>query len=331
MQTEGEVRAFFDVDPMAGLSQQEALKRLAKFGPNIDPRLSDSQQRALSVRVLRQGKREVINFRQLVPGDIVLLEPGNRVPTDIRLISVDLLSINQNGLTGEPLPAQKNTFTIKQQAIPKLQKNMAFAGSFVTGGSGVGIVVARGNKTLLYSSPKPRTVTLGIKGAVIARRLRRFGVIVQEKRVLSKYRKIDTVVVDARVSDDEMIEIIRKVQLTRHIDCKFIVKAASAARLSRELGALVYDAETKQGDLLTSQILIHVDKPNSVSVLTSLKRSERQVLWVSDGERSLLALNGATISLVCGTSGRDDVILAADIFAPAAKPAILTRILYNKK
>jgi hypothetical protein len=330
MQTEGEIRVFFDVDPAIGLSQDEALKRLTKFGPNKDPRLSDSQQRALTVRVLRQGKRVTINFKQLVPGDVVLLEPGNRVPADVRLISVDLLSVNQNGLTGEPLPAQKNTFALKQQVIPKLQKNMAFAGSFVTSGSGIGVVVARDDKTLLEKSPKFRAVKLGIKGAVIARRLRRFGVIVQEKRVLAKYRKIDTVIVDAELRDEEMVEIIRKVQLTRHIDCKFIVPASSANRLSQELGAIVYDAEAKQGDLLASQILINVDKPNSLSVLTNLKKAERQVLWVSDGNRSLLALSGATISLVCGSSGRDDVILAADIFAPTSKPSILTRILYSK-
>lgn len=329
-QTESEICTFFDVDPLKGLSQKDALNRLDRFRPNIDPQLSQAQQRILKVTVIRQGRRERIQFSQLVPGDIVVLQPGSRVPCDLRLIKVESLSINQNLLTGESLPSLKNTFSISNAVDPVAQKCMAFAGSFVISGSGFGIVVERGSKTVLAQIPKKRAVKVGLRGSVIARRLKRFGVIVQHKRALATFRKINTVVIDADIKESEIIEIIRKVQLTRNIECKFAVSSVLAERLKQELQAEVYDASTNWGDLFGCQLITNLNSDNALWLATQLSTT-RHILWVSNGSRPTQAYRAVGISLVYGDKGRDDILLTADIVAPRSKADIITRILYNKK
>ena len=330
-QTEDELCAFFDVNPKKGLSKKDVLNRLQRFGTNRDARLQDSLLRSLHVTVVRESKKQVISLDQVALGDIVLLKEGDRVPADIRLLHVEKLMINQAQLTGEVLPVAKNTFLLADEGVAIKQKCMAFAGSYIESGSGWGIAVERGESTVLARSPKKREVKLGIKGSVIARRLRRFGVIILNKRSLALFRKITTVVIVGETKDTEIIEHIRKVQLTRNIDCKFAVSEAIASRLSKEFNATVYDVQAKVGDLLSAQFITNLDTSNSLEVAIALKKRGRQTLWVSDGRERLRAFTAATISMVVGDAGRDDAILAADIYAPKTDTTILTRILYAKK
>ena len=269
-QTDAAVCNFFDVDPARGLTKKDALTRLAKFGVNKDTRLSDTMMRSLKTVVLREGHREPIPLQQLVPGDIVLLEPGRRVPADIRILHVNKLYINQGYLTGEVLPAAKNVFALLTAAEPQKQNCMAFAGTFVASGSGRGVVVERGSKLLSAQLPKTRRKKRGIKGTIIANRLRRFGVIVRNKAPLSIFRKISIVVIDVQLSDTEVLDIIRKVQLTRNIVCKFVVSRPVAERLSKELVVDVYDAGTRTGNLLLAQLITGLDSDNSLSVALTL-------------------------------------------------------------
>jgi hypothetical protein len=170
----------------------------------------------------------------------------------------------------------------------------------------------------------------GLKGSIIARRLKRYGVIIRNKQALAVFRKIGIVVIDAKLSDAEIIELIRKVQLTRNIVCKFAVPKADAKRLAGELSVDVYDAETKTGNLLLAQLITGLDVDNSLSVALTLNMLGGNSLWVSDGHQKLRAFSVASISMVVGNSGRDDVIMAADIFAPNTNASILARILYGK-
>ena len=136
LKTEAETQNYFDVDPLKGLDDQSVLARLKKFGANVDPFLSPGLQRVYKVWVKRQGARQRISLNHLVLGDIVLLESGCRVPADIRLSQVYKLRIDQSILTGEALPATKNTFALNQIEPLNKQKCMAFAGTFVVSGSG---------------------------------------------------------------------------------------------------------------------------------------------------------------------------------------------------
>lgn len=100
-------------------------------------------------RVVRDGKEWEIDSRELVPGDIVLLEPGSRVPADLRLTWATSLQIDESLLTGESLPVTKRPDALAEAAGLADRRNMAFTGAVVTSGRGRGIVVATGAATEL--------------------------------------------------------------------------------------------------------------------------------------------------------------------------------------
>ena len=102
------------------------------------------------VRVMRGGLVVEVSAVDLVPGDIVLLEAGNVVPADLRLIEAVNLRIEEAALTGESEPAEKETAAIDDERAPLGdRRNLAFSGTQVTYGRGVGVVVATGMRTEL--------------------------------------------------------------------------------------------------------------------------------------------------------------------------------------
>jgi Ca2+-transporting ATPase len=99
--------------------------------------------------VRRNGKVVEIDAHEVVPGDIVILEEGAKVPADLRLLEVHSLQINEASLTGESLPVTKHEKLIENDASLGDQKNMAFAGTFITQGTAEGVVVETAQKTEL--------------------------------------------------------------------------------------------------------------------------------------------------------------------------------------
>ncbi len=90
-------------------------------------------------RVVRDGEEREIDSSELVPGDIVILSSGMKVPADVRLFKITELRTDEAVLTGESLPAAKLTATLKEENItPGDQKNMAFMGTIVVNGRGRG-------------------------------------------------------------------------------------------------------------------------------------------------------------------------------------------------
>ena len=95
--------------------------------------------------VLRGGHRKSVSSREVVPGDIVFLEAGNYVPADVRLLESINLKINEAALTGESVPVSKNAAKQLEEDISLGdRKTMAFTGTMVTYGRGVGVVVNTG-------------------------------------------------------------------------------------------------------------------------------------------------------------------------------------------
>jgi Ca2+-transporting ATPase len=103
------------------------------------------------VRVRRKGEIDEISAEELVPGDIVLLNEGDRIPADGRLIESINLQIDESALTGESMPVSKNTNVLPtDQAITVGDReNMAFMGTSVTYGRGEVIITQTGLKTEL--------------------------------------------------------------------------------------------------------------------------------------------------------------------------------------
>lgn len=100
-------------------------------------------------KVRREGQVQQVDADQLVPGDIVVLEGGDLVPADIRLIEASKLQADESALTGESLPASKNTDPVELDLPLAEQTNRIFKGTAITRGSGEGIVTATGMETEL--------------------------------------------------------------------------------------------------------------------------------------------------------------------------------------
>lgn len=97
--------------------------------------------------VRRDGKRRKISSDEIVPGDIVLLQSGDRVPADIRLYKARNLRVDESALTGESLPVEKHSDPLSLETVLAERKNLAYAGTLVVSGQGEGIVWATGDRT----------------------------------------------------------------------------------------------------------------------------------------------------------------------------------------
>ena len=98
-------------------------------------------------KVVRDGKVQVIPARELIPGDIVILETGDYVPADIRLTQAVNLKVQESALTGESTSVEKQIEVIEDEKVGIGDRtNMAFSSSMVTYGRGKGIVTAIRNE-----------------------------------------------------------------------------------------------------------------------------------------------------------------------------------------
>jgi Ca2+-transporting ATPase len=97
--------------------------------------------------VRRDGRKQRVRTTDLVPGDIVLLESGDRVPADLRLVQIRSLQIDESPLTGESQPVYKHTNPLALDTVLADRKSLAFAGTAVASGRGEGVVWATGDKT----------------------------------------------------------------------------------------------------------------------------------------------------------------------------------------
>ena len=97
-------------------------------------------------KVLRDGVKQTIASKELVPGDIIILETGDMIPSDARLIEAYNLKVDESALTGESVPVEKTTDPISQDVVIGDQTNMVFSSTVVTYGRGKAIVTSTGMK-----------------------------------------------------------------------------------------------------------------------------------------------------------------------------------------
>ncbi|MEO1095050.1 MAG: HAD-IC family P-type ATPase [Cyanobacteria bacterium J06638_28] len=98
--------------------------------------------------VMRRGEKQQIPAVELVPGDMVLLQSGDKVPADLRLLMSRSLQVNESALTGESVPVEKQVVDhLAAETVLGDRVNMAYSSTFVTFGTGRGVVVATGDQT----------------------------------------------------------------------------------------------------------------------------------------------------------------------------------------
>ena len=106
------------------------------------------QMAAPTATVLREGQENEVPARELVPGDVILLAAGDKVPGDLRLLEAINLKIEEAALTGESVAVEKHIESLADHDLPVGdRKNMAYAGTAATYGRGRGVVVATGRGT----------------------------------------------------------------------------------------------------------------------------------------------------------------------------------------
>ncbi|MDZ7838519.1 MAG: HAD-IC family P-type ATPase [Actinomycetota bacterium] len=102
---------------------------------------------ALKAKVIRDGREKEIDSRELVPGDIIILETGAKVPADARLLEEAALQVDEASLTGESTPSKKTTTPLQKDTSVNDQENMVFMGSIITRGHGQAVITTTGMGT----------------------------------------------------------------------------------------------------------------------------------------------------------------------------------------
>jgi Ca2+-transporting ATPase len=107
------------------------------------------QMAAPKAEIRRNGRIKMVSARELVPGDILLLDTGDKVPADARLLDVSNLKVNEAALTGESMPVDKHTSTLSADKLLSDRKNMVYAGTIVTYGRSSSVIVETSMSTEL--------------------------------------------------------------------------------------------------------------------------------------------------------------------------------------
>ena len=123
----------------------------------------------IRTKIIRSGKEIEVYSSDIVPGDIVLLSSGDKISADLRLIEVNNLTIDESVLTGESTSVTKTSSTINKDVILAERKNMAYAGTSVLSGRGIGIVTATGLNTELGEIAKKVNTTKDTKSPLTIR------------------------------------------------------------------------------------------------------------------------------------------------------------------
>ncbi len=132
------ILAIITVNTAIFYSQQQATSRVIK---------SLKKHSEQSVDVYRDGEMIKISSRLLVPGDIIVLTEGQKVPADARVVHEEGLQMDEAALTGESLPVKKTVSTVSAEKPLYERDNMLFSGTYVTAGSGTAVIVATGPTT----------------------------------------------------------------------------------------------------------------------------------------------------------------------------------------
>lgn len=155
-----------DASVILGVVFLNAVVGFLQEGKAEDALRAIRQMLSPNAMIMRDGRQLTIRAEQLVPGDIVLLQSGDKVPADLRLFRVNGLEIQESVLTGESIAVEKITHPVAQRAVIGDRRCIAYSGTFVTHGQGSGVVVASGAQTeigrisILVSEVNPVTTPL---------------------------------------------------------------------------------------------------------------------------------------------------------------------------
>ncbi len=125
------------------------------------------------VKVFRDGSLKIVDSSELVPGDLVVLEEGDKVTADMRIIDCEGLKVNESVLTGESIPVAKRDGILKDDISLEKKVNMVFAGTEVLTGRATALVVKTGNNTV-FGSLAQKLQSMNTQKTPMQKRIDRF-------------------------------------------------------------------------------------------------------------------------------------------------------------
>lgn len=220
--------------------------------------------------VIREGKTVKISAEELVVGDIVILEAGNMVPADLRLIETQGIQIEESALTGESAPVEKDADYTETVQGDNSHANMAYMSTFVTRGRGKGIVTAIGMDTrighiadMLHETKEkltPLQVKLGELGKVlsilaVAICALLFVIAVLQKRNVGEMLITSVSLTVAAVPEGlpAIVTIVLALSVSRMVRAKTIVRKLSSVET---LGAVEVVCSDKTGTLTQNKMTV---------------------------------------------------------------------------
>lgn len=241
--------------------QHFSTNRILRSLQRHDPQTAD---------VIREGSVLRLDVSELVPGDIILLDEGEKIPADARLVRVESLRVDESQLTGESLPIEKQIDDLHAEKELYEQSNMVFQGSFVIGGKATALVVATGNGTefgklaaLSVSPPEQSPVQQKID-KLISKIIRIIAVVGIVTFVLTIYRGMEfsegiryvlalsvSAVPESLPVAITVILVLGMRRMARH---NALVKAMRAIET---IGGLTIIATDKTGTLTKNRLSIH--------------------------------------------------------------------------
>jgi len=139
--------AYVDASVIFGVVLLNSIIGFVQEGKALNALAALSRALTSTATVLRGGEKHQIDSRELVPGDIVMVASGDKVPADLRLLQSRNLKIDESALTGESVPVDKISGEVDQNVVLAERTNMAYSSSLVTYGTAVGVVTATGDAT----------------------------------------------------------------------------------------------------------------------------------------------------------------------------------------
>lgn len=220
--------------------------------------------------VLREGERAKIAAEELVQGDIVLLEAGNMVPADLRLIETNGVCVEESTLTGESVPVEKEAEHVVEASGDNSCMNMAYMSTYVTKGRGMGVVTATGMDTrighiagMLHEGKEkltPLQVKLGELGKLLSALavgicIFLFVVAVLQKRDVGEMLLTSVSLAVAAVPEGlpAIVTIVLALSVSRMVRAKTIVRKLSSVET---LGAVEVVCSDKTGTLTQNKMTV---------------------------------------------------------------------------